>query len=601
MTSPQSIHLQETHPMFRGSTAATIVFAAQLFFVPHAAMAQTASASIQVSVTQPQPVAASTNFDYAIQVNNEGPDDAANPTLTFPLPAGIAFQSESVPAGWSCNAISPGTAGATVTCTAATLPPGSDAFTITASSPPTASGTFSTTATVSSTTPDPNGNDNSFTVDVIIQPSSDFSMALSASPNPVSAGTNLTWTTTLTNNGPSTGINASVDLPLPPPTTFVSVSAPPGWSCITPSVGANGSVTCSLTSTINTATSATFTVVSHVPSSLAAGTTLSATATVSSPDDPIPANDFATASVQSATVFDLGITKTRTPGLVLPGSSQQYTIVITSSGPSDAPGVTMTDVLPAPLRFVSLVSPGGWSCTAPTPGTNGTITCTIPSLAASAVATFTLNVVVDPATPAGTPINNTASVAASVPDSNGSNNSATAATAVSNPPNVSAAKSVAGGTTHAEGSVVTYTIVLTNSGTLAHADNPGNELTDVLPSSLTLVSASATSGTAVANIGTNTVTWNSAIPGKGSVTISIQALVHYGTAGTTISNQATVSFDADANGTNDASRQSDDPSTPAPSDPTSFTVVGSVPALSTAMLVLLGALLGAMALFVMKT
>jgi uncharacterized repeat protein (TIGR01451 family) len=275
--------------------------------------------------------------------------------------------------------------------------------------------------------------------------------------------------------------------------------------------------------------------------------------------------------------------------------------VVTSSGPSDAPGVTMTDVLPAPLRFSSLASPGGWSCTTPTPGTNGTITCSIPSLAASAVATFTLNVVVDPATPAGTPINNTSSVAASVPDSNGSNNSATASAVVSTPPNVSATKSVGGGTTHGEGSVVTYTIVLTNAGTLAQADNPGNELTDVLPSSLTLIGASAASGTTVANIGTNTVTWNGAIPGSGSVTISIQAFVHYGTAGTTISNQATISYDSDANGTNDASRQSDDPSTPAPSDPTSFTVAGSVPALSTAMLVLLAALLAAMALFVMKT
>ncbi len=105
----------------------------------------------------------------------------------------------------------------------------------------------------------------------------------------------------------------------------------------------------------------------------------------------------------------------------------------------------------------------------------------------------------------------------------------------------------------------------------------------------------------MANIGTNTVTWNGAIPGSGSVTISIQALVHAGTVGTTISNQATVSFDSDANGTNDASRQSDDPSTPAPSDPTSFTVAGNVPALSTTMLVLLAALLAAMALFVMKT
>jgi uncharacterized repeat protein (TIGR01451 family) len=147
---------------------------------------------------------------------------------------------------------------------------------------------------------------------------------------------------------------------------------------------------------------------------------------------------------------------------------------------------------------------------------------------------------------------------------------------------------------------VIYTIVLTNSGTLAQSDNPGNELTDVLPSSLTLISASATSGTPVANAGTNTVTWNGAIPGSGSVTITIQALIKNGTIGTTISNQATISYDADANGTNESSRQSDDPSTAAASDPTSFIVASSIPALSHTMLLLLGALIAAIALMTTK-
>jgi uncharacterized repeat protein (TIGR01451 family) len=585
--------------MSKSSIAAAILFAVPFFFVPQAAVAQSASASIQVSVTQPQPVAAGTNFDYVIQVNNEGPDDAANPSLSFPLPAGIAFQAVIAAPGWTCNSIAPGTIGATVTCTEPNLAPGSEAFTITASSPPTASGTFSTTATVTSTTPDPSDNDNSFAVDVIIQPSSDFTIALTASPNPVNAGTNLTWTMTVTNNGPSTAVNASADLPLPTPTTFVSFAASPGWSCTTPPAGANGTISCSLTSTMNSGISATITVVSHVPSSLAAGTTLSSTATVSSPNDSIPANDFATASVQSAVSFDLGITKSRTAAPVIPGSSQQYTIVVSSIGPSDAPGVTMTDILPAPLRFTSLSAPGGWSCTMPAPGTNGTITCSIPSMIATDLATFTLNVVIDPATTPGTAINNTAGVAASAPDLNSVNNASTASAVVASPANVTASKSVSA--THVEGSAIAYTIVLTNSGTLTQGDNPGNELTDVLPPSLTLIGASATGGTAVANIGTNTVTWNGAISGNGSVTITIQAAIHDGTAGTTVSNQATVSYDSDANGTNDASRLSDDPSTAATPDPTSFVVIARVPALSTMMLAFLAALLAAMALYVMKT
>jgi len=584
--------------MFRFSVVMGL--AALLFFSPNDAAAQSASASIQVAVAQPQPVAAGANFDYVINVSNEGPDDAANATMTFPLPSGVSFQSDVVPAGWSCNSIAPGTLAPTVTCTAATLPTGTVSFTITASTPPSAVGTFSTTATVSSTTPDPSDNDNSAQVDVTISTQSDFSMALAASPNPVNAGANLTWTMTATNNGPSTGISATASLPLPPSTTFVSVSAPAGWSCITPSAGSNGTVACSLTGTLNVSASAPFTVVSNVSSSLAAGSTIPATATISSPDDGFPQNDSATASVQSAVVADLGITKALTPSLALPGGALQYTIVVTNNGPSDASGVTMTDVLPASLRFASLVSPGGWSCTTPSVGSNGTVTCSLPTMAAGNVASFTLNVVIAPATAAGTPINNTASVASSTPDSSASNNSATASTVVATPPNVFASKSINGGAVHPEGSVVTYTIVLTNTGTLAQGDNPGNELTDVLPSSLTLLNANATSGTAVANIGTNTVTWNGAIAGGGSVTITIQATVKSGTTGTTISNSATVSYDSDANGTNDATRQSDDPATAAPSDPTSFLVAGSIPALSAWMVALLAAALAMMALPMMR-
>jgi uncharacterized repeat protein (TIGR01451 family) len=222
-------------------------------------------------------------------------------------------------------------------------------------------------------------------------------------------------------------------------------------------------------------------------------------------------------------------------------------------------------------------------------------------MTASSVATFTLTVVVDPATPAGAPINNTAVAGSSSPDSNASNNSATASAVVGTPANVTASKSIGGGAVHGEGAVITYTIVLTNAGTLAQGDNPGNELTDILSSSLTLISASATSGTPVANIGTNTVTWNGSIAGSGSVTITIQAVVKAGTTGMTISNQATISYDSDNNGTNDASRLSDDPATAAPADATLFAVVGNVPALSSTLLVLLGAALGAMALLVMKT
>ena len=145
---------------------------------------------------------------------------------------------------------------------------------------------------------------------------------------------------------------------------------------------------------------------------------------------------------------------------------------------------------------------------------------------------------------------------------------------VTSPATVTATKTVTG--TFTAGGLITYTVVLTNAGPNTQFDNPGHELTDVLPASLTLVSASATSGAAVATIATNTVTWNGSLAAGASVTITIGATINASTAGGTIvANQGTVSFDADGNGTNEASGVTDDPGVAGAANPTILTVNGS--------------------------
>jgi uncharacterized repeat protein (TIGR01451 family) len=141
---------------------------------------------------------------------------------------------------------------------------------------------------------------------------------------------------------------------------------------------------------------------------------------------------------------------------------------------------------------------------------------------------------------------------------------------------VGGSKTVAG--TFTPGGAVTYTIVLPNPSGVGRLDVAGSdELTDVLPSSLTLVSASASAGTALAIPATGTVTWNGAIAAGSSVTVTIQATVKPGTAPYTIvSNQGTIRFDADGNGTNESTVLTDDPSLPGVSDPTNFVVPVSV-------------------------
>ena len=124
------------------------------------------------------------------------------------------------------------------------------------------------------------------------------------------------------------------------------------------------------------------------------------------------------------------------------------------------------------------------------------------------------------------------------------------------------------------GTPVTYKVVLTNGGAGAQADNPGHELTDVLPAALSLVSAVATSGTAVATIGTSTVTWDGALAANGgSVTVTITATINLVAGGTVVSNQGSISYDGDGNGTQRSLGHDRRPGAGGANDSTSFIVV----------------------------
>jgi uncharacterized repeat protein (TIGR01451 family) len=149
---------------------------------------------------------------------------------------------------------------------------------------------------------------------------------------------------------------------------------------------------------------------------------------------------------------------------------------------------------------------------------------------------------------------------------------------------VTGTKSASG--TQNPSAAVTFTITLTNDGLTAQNDNPGDELTDVLPSGLTLVSATATSGTALANTATNTVTWNGAIATGTNVTITIHATVDEDATGVQ-TNQATFTYDSDGDGTNDTSGTT---------NAAALAQNTAIPALSPVGLALLCALLGLVAM-----
>lgn len=159
-----------------------------------------------------------------------------------------------------------------------------------------------------------------------------------------------------------------------------------------------------------------------------------------------------------------------------------------------------------------------------------------------------------------------------VTDDDGGVGSDTMTVTVVSPSDMKATKAVRGSFTE-EGTVF-YTITLINNGDSDQLDNAGDELTDMLPPQLALVDAQVISGggTVTKVVATNTVTWNGAVASGSSVEIEIEAMILPDTKGAAVSNQATIAYDEDGNGSNEATTYSDDPAVAGSYDPTVFNV-----------------------------
>ncbi len=226
-----------------------------------------------------------------------------------------------------------------------------------------------------------------------VAPSADLSISKTTPSVVVVPGNNITYTITATNNGPTSAANTAVADTVPPNTTFQSITPPAGWTCITPVAGGTGPINCSRGSF--PVGSQNFVLTIKVNSGASPSTAISNTATISSdtPDtDNSNNSSTATTNVVAAGSADLSVIKTDSPDPVAIGNDLAYTIALTNNGPASATNITVSDNLPAQVTFRSIAAPPpGWTCITPAVGTNGSITCTAPSLA---VATVTFSVVV---------------------------------------------------------------------------------------------------------------------------------------------------------------------------------------------------------------
>ena len=175
----------------------------------------------------------------------------------------------------------------------------------------------------------------------------DLSITKSVDNNSPNVGENVTFTITITNNGPSDATGVEITDSLPSGLTYVSSSTTQGTYNSGTGVWNVGDLT--------NGSSATLTITARVDQ---AGT-ITNTAQVTSSDqhDPDSTNnqDSATINGQEA---DLSITKIG-PDIVNAGDSLTYTITVKNNGPSDAQNVTVTDTVPEEVQNPEYSMDGG--------------------------------------------------------------------------------------------------------------------------------------------------------------------------------------------------------------------------------------------------
>jgi uncharacterized repeat protein (TIGR01451 family) len=274
-------------------------------------------------------------------------------------------------------------------------------------------------ATVSSDTFDPNFSNNEATDSVSVYAAADLSITKSDSPDPVVAGTNLTYELQVSNSGPSTAVNVRVADQLPAGVSVVSVTASGGGSCNAGVPGDSTRPTVCNFDSMTTGASRTMTIVVKVlPQTTGV---LHNDARVSSQTaDNNNANDKATTTTTVTAQADVSVTKTDSPDPVAAGAELTYTLKVSNAGPSTATDVVLTDNLPEEVSFLSATISGGTGTCASLGG--GTISCDLNDLDPGGSVSVIIKVQVAASVPDGTTITDFANATSAADDPDPGNN-----------------------------------------------------------------------------------------------------------------------------------------------------------------------------------
>jgi uncharacterized repeat protein (TIGR01451 family) len=353
------------------------------------------------------------------------------------------------------------------------------------------------------------------------------------SPDPVTAGGQLTYTVQVRNIGAATATNVVVTDTLPAGVVFLSSSIPcPGGAIRTCSLG-----------TLLSGATASFTIQVRVPANLlsllgVSTTNLTNTVSVTSTQaDSDPTTNTATATTNVVEAADLRVTKTCKPDSpAAAGTSAFCQIAVTNLGLSDAQGVILTDVIvsnsPFTISSITVVPSGTCAPASIGPVTTATITCNLGTEPAGQTSTIQVNFT---ASGAGD-VNDTASVSSTTTDPDQSNNQATGQVHFIAGANLSISKT--GPASGTAGGNITYTMIVGNAGP---STATGVLMSDTLPPQTTYVSYTASQGTcSLASSNVNCTLGN--LASGGSITVTITVKIKSDTLqGAVLANKADVS------------------------------------------------------------
>ena len=293
--------------------------------------------------------------DYVVTVTNAGPADADSVTVTDALVAALQ-PTRAVSDAGTCSI-----SGQTITCAEGTIAVGASAnITISADLDPDFVGILENAVTAASgTTPDPDLNNNATSVADPVEaiPTADLA-TVKVGPGTMSGAGELTYTITVTNNGPSAATGVLVRDQLDPAMTFVSATS----GCL----ASAGVVTCSVAD-LAVGESARVDVVVSVPA-VTTPTVLTNVATSSAiEDDPAPANNVSTvdtilassiASIDGTVWWDVD-----GDGTIGTDEERLAGVTVTLTGDPDGDGTpdTISVVTAADGTYSSEVAPGTWT------------------------------------------------------------------------------------------------------------------------------------------------------------------------------------------------------------------------------------------------